>query len=162
MPFEKSAGAIIYRIEKGKKLYLLLHYAALDHRASKDYWDFAKGHVEAGEKEIDTVKREVKEETGLDNLEFVDGFNAWMKYFFVFEGKKIFKVVTYLLAKTPTKKITISGEHIGYDWLPYEEALERLNFKNAKCMLTKANDFLKNNGTKTTKNKSAGPAVGRA
>lgn len=142
MAFEKSAGAIIYRIEKGKELFLLLHYAALDHRASKDYWDFAKGHVEAGEKERDTVVREVKEETWLDDLEFVEGFNAWMKYFFVFEGKRIFKIVTYLLAKTATGKITISGEHIGYDWLSYEEALERLTFKNAKQVLKKANEFL--------------------
>jgi 8-oxo-dGTP pyrophosphatase MutT (NUDIX family) len=160
MPFEKSAGAIIYRIEKGEEVYLLLHYAAIDHRGSKDYWDFAKGHVEAGEKEIDTVTREVKEETGLTDLEFVPGFNAWMKYFFVFEGKKIFKIVTYLLAKTPTKKVTISGEHIGYDWLPYEEALERLTFKNAKDMLKKANNFL-NNG-KIKKDKSTGSVVGRA
>ena len=151
MPFEKSAGAIIYRIEKGKEIYLLLHYAAINHRGSKDYWDFAKGHVEAGEKEIDTVRREVREETGLDDLEFVEGFNAWMKYFFVFEGKRIFKIVTYLLAKTAAEKIVISSEHIGYGWLPYEGALERLTFKNAKDMLKKAYDFLNENGRKTKK-----------
>jgi len=161
MPRELSAGAIIYRIEKGKEVYLLLHYAALDHRASKDYWDFAKGHVEAGEKERDTVVREAKEETGLDDLEFVEGFNAWMKYFFVFEGKRISKIVTYLLAKTETEKITISSEHIGYDWLSCDEALQRLTFKNAKDMLKKANNFLTNNGEKITKDKSAGPVVGR-
>lgn len=143
MAFEKSAGAIIYRIVEGKEVYLLLHYAAINHRGSKDYWDFAKGHVEAGEKEIDTVRREVKEETGLTDLEFAAGFNAWMKYFFVFEGKKIFKIVTYLLAKTATEKITISDEHIGYAWLPYEEALARLTFKNAQDMLKKANKFLR-------------------
>lgn len=145
MPVEKSAGAIIFKDNSGTIKYLLLHYAGLSHRGSKDYWDYAKGHVEKSETIIDTVRREVAEETGIIDLEFMKGFKEAMKYFFVFEGKKIFKIVTYLLSKTQTEKITISSEHIGYAWLAYEEALARLTFKNAKDILAKANDFLKKN-----------------
>jgi 8-oxo-dGTP pyrophosphatase MutT (NUDIX family) len=141
MPFEKSAGAIIFKKEKGEVFYLLLHYPASS-RASKDYWDLPKGHVEKGEKIEETVKREVEEETGLKDIEIIEGFKEWIKYFFRAEGKAIFKIVTFLLAETKTGEVKISFEHIGYKWLPYEKSLEQLNFDNAKKILKKANSFL--------------------
>lgn len=143
MSFEKSAGAIIFHKNKEVK-YLLLHYPS-GAKAPKEYWDLPKGHIEKGEKEIDTVKREVKEETGLENIEIIGGFKEWIKYFFKFKGKTIFKIVTFYLARTKTKNVKISGEHIGYKWLPYEEALEQLTFQNAKDILKKSNQFLKKN-----------------
>lgn len=141
MPLEKSAGAVIFRKEGNKIYYLLLHYPS-SAKASKDYWDFPKGHIEKGEKIEDTVRREVREETGLTALKFVEGFKEWIKYFFKFKGKNVFKIVTFLLAEAKEKEVKISWEHIGYKWLPYEEAIERLTFKNAKEILKKANQYL--------------------
>lgn len=154
MPIEKSAGAVIFRKEprsrinslRGKKgitKYLLLHYPSTS-RAPREYWDFPKGHIEKGEDETKTVKREVEEETGLKDIKFIEGFKEWIKYFFRHKGKNIFKIVTFLLAETKEKKIKISFEHLGYEWLPYEEAIEQLSFKNAKEILRKANAFLTN------------------
>jgi 8-oxo-dGTP pyrophosphatase MutT (NUDIX family) len=142
MPVEKSAGAVIFRRENDEIFYLLLHYPGTSHRTEKDYWDFPKGHIEKGEKIEETVKREVREETGLKDLKFIEGFKKWIKYFFYFQGKKIFKIVTFLLAETKTKKVKISFEHIGYKWLPYQKALEKLTFDSAKEILKKANDYL--------------------
>jgi bis(5'-nucleosidyl)-tetraphosphatase len=149
MPVEKSAGAVIFRKEpfdaaqgKGNIYYLLLHYPATSHRTSKDYWDLPKGHIEKGEKELDAVRREVAEETGLTDIEFVEGFKEWIKYFFQWGSKNILKFVTFYLAETKTKDVKISGEHIGYEWLPYEEAVEQLTFKNARQIIKKAHDFL--------------------
>jgi len=157
MPFEKSAGAVVFRRElrgktnlprgKNNKIcYLLLHYPGASHRAKKDYWDFPKGHIEKGETELETVKREVKEETGLDDLKFVEGFKEWIKYFFKYRGENVFKIVIFYLAETKKKDVKISFEHIGYKWLPYEKALKLLAFKNAKKILKKANDFLSEKG----------------
>jgi 8-oxo-dGTP pyrophosphatase MutT (NUDIX family) len=142
MPIEKSAGAVIFRRENNKIYYLLLHYPGASHRAEKDYWDFPKGHIEKGEKIKDTVRREVFEETGLKDIRFVEGFKEWIKYFFKFRGKNIFKIVTFLLAETKTKEVKISSEHIGYQWLTYQEALERLTFNNSKEILKRANELL--------------------
>lgn len=154
MPVEKSAGAIIFRKDydsssvspvhpkKVKIFYLLLHYPS-SAKSAKDYWDFPKGHIENQEKEIETVKREVKEETGLDDLKFVEGFKTGIKYFFRVEGRTVFKIVTFYLAQTETKEVIISDEHIGYDWLPYEQAKEQLTFSNARTILTKAHQYLK-------------------
>lgn len=145
MPKEKSAGAVIFRKEDGKIYYLLLHYQS-------GHWDFPKGHIEKGEKEEDTVKREVAEETGIKDIKIVKGFKEWIKYFFrrtyglgKEEKKKaswVFKIVDFYLAETKVKEVKISFEHIGYKWLSYETALKQLTFKNAKEILKKANDFL--------------------
>jgi 8-oxo-dGTP pyrophosphatase MutT (NUDIX family) len=143
MPVEKSAGAVIYRKEGGKTYYLLLHYQS-GARRPHPYWDLPKGHIEKGEDEKETVRREVEEETGLKNIEFIDGFKETIKYFFKFQEKTVLKFVTFYLAQTKEKEVKISWEHIGYKWLPYEETLEQLTFKNAKEMLKKANEFLKN------------------
>ena len=150
MPVEKSAGAVIFRKENNKIFYLLLHYTSVAQnprsRAEKDYWDFPKGHIEKGEKEIDTVRREVEEETGLKDIEFLKGFKSGIRYFFRFQGKNILKFVTFYLAETKIKDVKVSEEHLGYDWLSYQEALTKLKFKNAKATLQKANEFLAKNG----------------
>lgn len=136
MPLEKSAGAVIFRKENKKIYYLLLHY-------QWGHWDFPKGNIEKGEELKDTVKREVREETGIENIEFIPGFKENIKYFFKLKGKTIFKIVTFLLAETKEKEIKISREHVGFKWLPFKEAFDQLTFKNAKEILKKANDFLK-------------------
>jgi len=143
MPVERSAGAVIFKRKNEKIFYLLLHYPGASHRSKKDYWDFPKGHIEKGEKEIETVKREVFEETGLKNIKILDGFKETIKYFFKWEGKTILKFVTFYLAETKEKEVKISFEHTGYEWLPFEKAVERLSFKNAKEILKKAHQFLK-------------------
>ncbi len=144
MPKETSAGAVIFRKEDNQIYYLLLHYKS-------GHWDFPKGHIEEGEKEKETVKREVKEETGIKDIKIIEGFKEWIKYAFrqtydleKDEKKKalwVFKIVTFYLAETKTKEVKISFEHIGYKWLPYESAFGQLTFKKAKEILKKANDF---------------------
>lgn len=141
MPIEKSAGAVIFRKEGEEPLFLLLHYPS-GSRSGQNYWDFPKGHIEKGEKIEQTAQREVTEETGLKDVEIIPEFKETIKYFFRWEGKNILKFVTFYLAETKTKEIKISGEHLGYQWLPYTEALSKLTFKNAKEILKKANSFL--------------------
>jgi bis(5'-nucleosidyl)-tetraphosphatase len=142
MPIEKSAGAIIFYKNNDNFLFLLLHYPGVSHRAAKDYWDLPKGHLEEGETLEGTVRREVREETGLENIEITPGFKETIRYFFKWENKNVLKFVTFFLAETKVKDVKISGEHIGFEWLEYEAAQERVAFKNAKDILKKANDFL--------------------
>ena len=145
MPREISAGAVVFRKEDNKIYYLLLHYEA-------GHWGFPKGHIEKGENEEETVKREIKEETGLDDIKIIKGFREYIKYVFrdvyKLENRErkqanwVFKIVIYYLGETKTKEVKISFEHIGYKWLPYKEALKRISFKNTKEVLKKANNFL--------------------
>ncbi|TSC75851.1 MAG: Bis(5'-nucleosyl)-tetraphosphatase [asymmetrical] (Diadenosine 5',5'''-P1,P4-tetraphosphate asymmetrical hydrolase) (Diadenosine tetraphosphatase) (Ap4A hydrolase) (Ap4Aase) (Nucleoside diphosphate-linked moiety X motif 2) (Nudix motif 2) [Parcubacteria group bacterium Gr01-1014_30] len=152
MPVEKSAGAVVFRREGENIKYLLLHYPSLAQsaksRTQKSYWDFPKGHIEKGEKEIDTARREVSEETGLIDVKFIEKFKSVIRYFFRFKGENILKFVTFYLAQTKTSEVKISEEHLDYDWLRYEEAIEKLKFKNAKDVLKAANEFLTRNEAK--------------
>jgi len=135
MKYEKAVGAVIYKEEEGKKLYLLLYYPT-------KHWNFSKGRVEKGESEIETAKREIMEETSLTDLEFIDGFREKNEYFLKREGKAFFKTVVFFLARTKTKDVKISFEHRGFVWLPYGKAIRKIRFKNAREVLRKANDFI--------------------
>ncbi len=136
MPVEHSAGAVVFRREKEQILYLLLHY-------EEGHWGASKGHIEKGETIEQTALREIQEETGIEDLRFVEGFKETNKYFFVFEGERIFKTVVFLLAETRTKAVKLSFEHIGFEWLPYEAAIERTTFKDEKEVLKKAHEFVR-------------------
>ncbi|OQX00729.1 diadenosine tetraphosphate hydrolase [Candidatus Parcubacteria bacterium A4] len=135
MAIEKSAGAIVFRREKQNIYYLLLRYEA-------GHWDFPKGHIEKGEKIEETVRREIEEETGIRDIGFITGFKEWFKYFYKKDGKLVFKIVTFFLVETKTEEVKISPEHISYEWLDYEDALEQLTFKNAKEILEKAGSVI--------------------
>ena len=154
MAKEFSAGAVIFRKEpKGETQYLLLHYPS-DSKTKKEYWDFAKGHREAGETEVGRALREVFEETGLRNVRIVPGFREVIAYYFKAEGRTIFKTVVFYLGETKEKTIRISSEHQGFLWLPFEKAMKYLKFANAKKILTKAHAFLQRTSVRSSKDHS--------
>jgi 8-oxo-dGTP pyrophosphatase MutT (NUDIX family) len=128
---EKSCGVVVFREVLPERLYLLLHY-------EEGHWDFPKGHVERGEKEETTAFRELKEETGLSDVELVHGFREQISYRYGRGGKEFRKTVFFFLARTDADKITLSSEHVGFEWLTYEKALARLTFENARGVLGKA------------------------
>ncbi len=132
---EKSSGAVIFRDTPEGIVFLLLHYPS-------GHWDFVKGKMEKGENPLNTVVREAKEETGISDLNFVEGFEENIEYDFQFEGELIHKKVVFYLAKTNTEKITISHEHLDFVWLDYKSAFEKITYQNAKSALSKANQLL--------------------
>jgi len=156
VPREKSAGVIIYTKEFSKIFYLLLHYTPAE-VGKHGHWGFAKGHVEEDETEEETARREVAEETGIKDIKIIPGFREQEKYFFrkVYglkgEARKkapwVFKLVIFFIGEVKNKEVKISDEHIGFVWLPYDEALKKISFKNSKKLLKDANDFV----TKTEK-----------
>ena len=142
MPKEVSAGAIVFRRDaRGQPLYLLLHYLSAP-KTKREYWDFPKGHIEKGETEIATVKREVQEETSIKDLAILTGFKETISYMFQAKGQKIFKTVVFFLGETHQKEVKISFEHLAYIWLPFEKALLQLKFPNAKKLLKKAQGLI--------------------
>ncbi len=148
MPVEKSAGAIIFYKETDNTI----KYLFLKHK--NDNWNFPKGLIEEGEDLEEAALRECKEETSLEEIELVPGFKETIKFFFKvkydyqiergFEmGQIVLKFVTYFLVQSKTKDVKISFEHEGYEWLTFEEAMEKLKkYKNSKEILQKARDFI--------------------
>jgi 8-oxo-dGTP pyrophosphatase MutT (NUDIX family) len=134
LPSERSCGAVVFTRD-GELKYLLLHYEA-------GHWDFVKGHIEGSESELQTLRREIQEETGLNDVKLIEGFRERISYFYQRKGRTVFKEVIFYLVESPTETVKISSEHVGYDWLSYEDAQRRLTYHNAKDILKKANSFL--------------------
>jgi bis(5'-nucleosidyl)-tetraphosphatase len=130
---ERSAGIILFHNHHGRR-YLLLDYGR--------HWDYPKGHLKKGETDLEAAERELHEETGLTAARFVPDFAREIRYFFRSGKKLIDKTVIFFLAETDKEKVHLSDEHIGYAWLDYETALDRLTYANAKDVLRAAEAHL--------------------
>lgn len=95
---EYSAGSIIYRINKNEIEFLLVQ--SMLNRT----WGFPKGHLEAGENNVQAAKREVYEEVGLrPNYDF--NFKESLTYKIT---RDRLKTVTLFLSEfIPTQKIKL-------------------------------------------------------
>ena len=135
MKKERSAGIVLFIEKPDGNHFLLLNYPT-------GHWDFVKGKIEQGETEKQTAIREAKEETGISDIEFIEGFEETINYNFQFEGELIYKEVIFFLAKTNTEKVTVSHEHLDYTWLDFNKAMQKITYQNAKNVLSKANALL--------------------
>ena len=134
MPSEKSCGAVIFK-EGNVRKYLLLHYEG-------GHWDFVKGHVERGETEKETVLRETQEEVGITEVSFIEGFRYRIGYYYRRAGATVFKEVIFYLLESKIDAVRLSREHVGFEWMSFDRAYDRLTYKNAKDTIGKARDFL--------------------
>ena len=133
--YEKSCGIVVVNNNK----ILLLHYPS-------GHWDFPKGHVDGDETEQETALRELEEETAIQAINYIDGFRHTASYNYR-RGKHLYqKKVVYFLADTTVSAITLSEEHQGFGWFPWEEAKQQITFDNSKNILDAAQKFWSNEG----------------
>ena len=134
---ERSAGFIIcYRPpdDPTRPRYLLLDYGR--------HWDFAKGHVHAGEDDLTAAYRELREETGIAAARLVPGFRQEIVYFFRHPKRGLIrKTVVFFLAEVDRPDVVLSHEHEGFAFLPFEEALQRVTYATAKQVLRAADAY---------------------
>jgi bis(5'-nucleosidyl)-tetraphosphatase len=135
---EISAGAVLHLVDENFEInYLILNY-------SYGHWDFPKGNIESGETEIDTIKREVMEETGIVDIKLIEGFRQQISYKYRKKSKLVNKTVIYYLAETKSNNVVLSFEHVNFAWLNFDDALNKLSFDNSKKVLKNAKEFLSN------------------
>ena len=104
------------RRSSGDWLFLML-------RAYRN-WDFPKGLVEPGEDPLQAARREVQEETLIEQLQF-----NWGEVFLETAPYSHRKVARYYLAETRTAEVTLPvrpelgrPEHNEWRWLSFEQA----------------------------------------
>jgi bis(5'-nucleosidyl)-tetraphosphatase len=139
---EFSAGAVIFKKEKDDVLFLVVY------SKRNNIWGFPKGHIENAETEKEAAAREIKEEAGLEDLHFIDGFREEIVYDTIskrdpFKGQGIEKHAIYFLCETRNQDIIVDGREISdYRFLPLNEAEQMVKFRNLNVILRRAHDFL--------------------
>ena len=121
MKYEKSCGAVVF--DEDKVLVI---------QQVKGHWGFPKGHVEPGETEVETAKREIKEETNLD-VEINDKYR-YVEHYSPEEG--IEKDVVFFIAEKTGGEIKVQEEEVlSTEWLLPKDALERVTYDSSKRIL---------------------------
>lgn len=135
MEYQKSCGAVVYRLGLRGPEFLLLQ------SKPGKYFGFPKGHVEEGETERETAAREILEETSLE-VEFIGDFRDTTVYRI---GDLIEKTVILFLARAKTNSVRLMLEEIeNYVWADYEAAMRILIFENLRAILSRAKEYIDN------------------
>ena len=133
MNYEKSCGAIVFRKYHGNTEILLVRHLKAGH------WSFPKGHMEAGETEEETARREIKEETGLDVL-LDTGFRETVTYS---PKRNTKKTVVYFVGMATSHELVPQKEEISQlRWLEIDQANAALTYDNDKAIVSKAKAFI--------------------
>lgn len=136
MLHEKSCGAIVYRRFHGNIEILLIKHVNSGH------WSFPKGHVEGDETELETARREIKEETGL-NVILDQTFRETVCYS---PRRDTQKVVVYFLALARNYDFVPQEEEIAeIRWVDIARASQMLTYENDKTIVSKARAAIKQN-----------------
>ena len=116
-PPRLSAGVVVIRRTPTEWLFLML-------RAYRN-WDFPKGVVEPGEDPLAAARREVCEETLIEDLQF-----KWGDVYRETAPYSNNKVARYYIAETSTQLVTLPvspelgrPEHDEWRWINFEAAL---------------------------------------
>ena len=111
---EPTVGALIFN-EEGKIFLMKSH-------KWRNKYVIPGGHIELGESLEEALKREIKEETGLDIFDIV--FISFQEFIFddAFWKRKHFIFLDYA-CKTKSKKVVLDSEGQEFIWINPKEAL---------------------------------------
>lgn len=127
-----SAGGVVWRRDADGEFEV-----ALCGRTSDNSWVLPKGTPDPGETLEETAIREVREETGLE-VETSDELRS-IEYWFTLHGVRYHKRVYHWLMEA------VGGDTSRHDhefdevaWVPFPEALRRVNYANQRAVIEEA------------------------
>lgn len=118
------------------KKKLLILYCENSARA---YWDVPGGRVQAGEDILQTLQREVFEETGITELQGLQEIGMCRAPFrsTIQNGDEIGLIFAFFTAHVEHDTVVLSDEHQQYEWASKERALELVGNMGIKQFIEK-------------------------
>ena len=135
---EISCGAVIYTLIDDAVHYVIIYQL-------NGFHGFPKGHMEQGESQLETARREILEETGL-KVDFIDGFKQEVTYPLPQKPGVTKKVIYFLARYQDQQPVFQESEVQDLKLLEYDDALRILEYDNSKGVLKKAHEFLREKG----------------
>ena len=134
---EKSCGAVVCQEADGLPRVLVIRHKNGGH------WAFPKGHVEAGEDEAETARREIREETGL-KVKLDQGFRRVV----TFSPKpRVMKDVVYFAARPTVGDLNrMEAEVEDMAWATLGEALKLVTYESDREVLRAFIAYLERHG----------------
>lgn len=136
-----SVQAVIYDVETGKMLLIMIHDTSMDELV----WRLVKGGVAEGEADPEAMRREIAEEVGLRDVRVLEKIN-----YYEFQYMDLRHLVSvYLVEADIDEAVTLqSGSEeetaiLDHAWLSPEEALETLYWEDEKRSVRAAMGYLK-------------------
>ena len=123
---EPTAGGIVFRYAKDSKdVEILLIQDA------KNRWTIPKGHIEEGESSKETAEREIREETGLQEMKVLN----WLgKINFRYRRQQSLVLMTteifLVKALGDTNDLKPEEWMNGIQWFPATEALDKIEYED--------------------------------
>ena len=130
---EFSAGGVLVRRLRGRWVLAAIRPAG----KPPGTWALPKGRIDDGESAEATALREVAEETGAEGRSL--GKLGDVRYWFSWDGERIFKVVSFFLVRYERGRLGAIPEAFRHEiaevaWLPLEEAPRLLAYGGERDM----------------------------
>ena len=134
---EFSAGGVLVRRLRGRWMVAAIRPAGRPH----GLWALPKGQIDEGESGEETALREIAEETGATGRSL--GKLGDVRYWFNWEGERIFKVVSFFLVRYESGKLGEIPEAFRHEvaevrWLPLDDAPRLLAYQGERRLAEKA------------------------
>jgi 8-oxo-dGTP pyrophosphatase MutT (NUDIX family) len=132
----RSAGGVVYLVEDREVKILLI-------KDKYYFWTLPKGQIEKGENSLKAAIREIKEETSIDDLNYIEKVKD-ISYYYEKGNKKIQKSVTFYLFKSERKDIDKSKiEEKEANYFSLVRAFKIVGYDNIKRVIQESFKIIK-------------------